>query len=1062
MTGKCGECQNKGRLQAKLTIGASDDPLEQEADRIADQVMAAPVHSTINNLPLRIQCFPEHASEGASTTPASVNQTLTSPGRPLEPTLRQDMEQRFGHDFSSVRVHSSATAEQSTREVNAKAYTVGPNIVFGANQFAPGTHEGRRLIAHELTHVMQQGGMDGGQASNRSIQRKPVARHKVTGSARKKTVVAIHAQPHQPYGAKAYLVGEPEPIPITLRENNLDEGTYWYAKRDKPETAGLVEYKREDGENQDLKGFRWLYPPGTTAAERVVVKIQVGEFNQDAFAKAQFNAVPERIKSRFVKRGGRRLMTAGEFLGFSNFAQRLLDRGVKDEELILFQESSAGVFDPRRHFDWALDWPQAVDEVLGARAALEKQAEENTELFQAFGGSIPDIPEKAYQLYRMSQLMPQYRPAAEQAIEEVGITIEKLEALRDAMMGVFDTRLRLETNKALDWLKGGLLLTRERYVQGQGAPQKIAALRAAAESTEIRSLKAGMEQADRDREAASRAYAAIAIESAYLPRAEALKNAAKTMESASDAYNKARQNYLNGLQDVSGLPVASWRGFNINQFFFGKSAERSKNLLHAYIEQTLRDLTRARRELSKDRRTIYKADIMVQWTKHVLGVKPGSTMEKFIDDRVDEYKSAPWWERLLDILSLALVFVPGGALIAAARLGVNYALTIKTINEEALSETLFRVGMKQEGGSAATVALSLAGTATDIGDVPKALKGGSAVLDTASQAERTLAKGTYSATATTTGAKAESRLVKETGELPASPHRVETAQPHGEPAFTEPLPRQIEPESGAARDSSIETSSHLESRKLTQQQIANETKFIEDNPHLVQEGPPRSIKIGEHEWIESPNGDWCRHSNGSTCVPKLRVGRGPKLTPENVDQIIADLKAKRKVSREEEARLRAVAELKGGIWNLRAEVGKAGNPTLRGEVGHLLLGEDLPYAKIIDSAPRIDPTTGLATEVKSIKTHQLFSFQKEGSFAATLKAEARELSRFRTTQSGGATVIIAAPNAERVLVIGVPPRTLDSAARRPLTAQWRAEAVEAIAYALRLKPPVRIVFRTIR
>jgi hypothetical protein len=67
------------------------------------------------------------------------------------------MEQRFGHDFSRVRVHSDATAEQSARDVNAHAYTMGHNIVFGAGRLAPSTNQGRRLIAHELTHVVQQG-----------------------------------------------------------------------------------------------------------------------------------------------------------------------------------------------------------------------------------------------------------------------------------------------------------------------------------------------------------------------------------------------------------------------------------------------------------------------------------------------------------------------------------------------------------------------------------------------------------------------------------------------------------------------------------------------------------------------------------------------------------------------------------------------------------------------------------------------------------------------------------------------------------------------------------------
>jgi Domain of unknown function (DUF4157) len=146
-----------GVLQAKLAINQPGDEYELEADRIADQVLAAPAGVAISGAPSRIQRFIGQAPGPADTAPASVDHVLASSSRPLDLALRQDMEQRFGHDFSQVRVHSGAAAEQSAREVNANAYTVGHNIVFGAGQFAPGTHQGRRLIAHELTHVAQQG-----------------------------------------------------------------------------------------------------------------------------------------------------------------------------------------------------------------------------------------------------------------------------------------------------------------------------------------------------------------------------------------------------------------------------------------------------------------------------------------------------------------------------------------------------------------------------------------------------------------------------------------------------------------------------------------------------------------------------------------------------------------------------------------------------------------------------------------------------------------------------------------------------------------------------------------
>lgn len=155
LTGVCTECESKQRLQAKLTIGASNDPLEQKADRIADQVLAAPANSAVSSAPPRIQRFTGQPSGQADTAPASVDRVLAGPGRALDPELQQDMEPRFGYDFGQVRVHTDAQAAESARAVNALAYTVGRDVVFGTGQYAPGA-AGQRLLAHELTHVVQQ------------------------------------------------------------------------------------------------------------------------------------------------------------------------------------------------------------------------------------------------------------------------------------------------------------------------------------------------------------------------------------------------------------------------------------------------------------------------------------------------------------------------------------------------------------------------------------------------------------------------------------------------------------------------------------------------------------------------------------------------------------------------------------------------------------------------------------------------------------------------------------------------------------------------------------------
>jgi len=101
----------------------------------------------------------------SSEAPSIVNDVLRSPGQTLDAATRVFMEPRFGRDFSHVRVHTDLSSAQSATAVNALAYTVGNHIVFATGQYAPGTPAGRTLLAHELTHTVQQ---RGGLAQNSS------------------------------------------------------------------------------------------------------------------------------------------------------------------------------------------------------------------------------------------------------------------------------------------------------------------------------------------------------------------------------------------------------------------------------------------------------------------------------------------------------------------------------------------------------------------------------------------------------------------------------------------------------------------------------------------------------------------------------------------------------------------------------------------------------------------------------------------------------------------------------------------------------------------------------
>jgi hypothetical protein len=167
--GECEGCAKKKiGFQRKLTIGASNDPLEREADRVANLVVASPVHYAVPGTSLQIQRVAAHPTGQMDVVPPSVDQVLASPGRALEPALRHDMEPHFGHDFSQVRVHTDARAVESAQAVNALAYTVGHDMIFEAGQYAPAMLAGKRLLAHEPTHTLQQG-VGSGQFGGRTV-----------------------------------------------------------------------------------------------------------------------------------------------------------------------------------------------------------------------------------------------------------------------------------------------------------------------------------------------------------------------------------------------------------------------------------------------------------------------------------------------------------------------------------------------------------------------------------------------------------------------------------------------------------------------------------------------------------------------------------------------------------------------------------------------------------------------------------------------------------------------------------------------------------------------------
>ena len=201
--GGCPRCQEESLLQTKLRISEPSDKYEQEADRIADEVMrmlepsvqqqlepkaeeqlqqqhmqkeeetlpSKPLAKQITSLVQRkAEPMEQEEEQGilqtqttsskAPTASSSLQNRIASlqgNGQPLSQSERTFFEPRFGTDFSQVRVHADSQAAETAQVLNSLAFTLGRDIVFGAGQYQPSASEGRRLLAHELTHILQQG-----------------------------------------------------------------------------------------------------------------------------------------------------------------------------------------------------------------------------------------------------------------------------------------------------------------------------------------------------------------------------------------------------------------------------------------------------------------------------------------------------------------------------------------------------------------------------------------------------------------------------------------------------------------------------------------------------------------------------------------------------------------------------------------------------------------------------------------------------------------------------------------------------------------------------------------
>jgi outer membrane protein OmpA-like peptidoglycan-associated protein len=268
------------KIQSKLAVNTPSDIYEQEADRVSEQVMRLPVPQLQRACPCGGGCpkcqteQPDHEHErlrtkrvqasetGQIATPPIVQEVLAAPGQPLDPATRAFMEPRFGYDFSRVRVHSDGAAAKSARDVNAHAYTVGRDIVFGAGRFAPVTKEGQHLVAHELAHVVQQSRAhrEPNSALSNIVQRQPTQYYEKSESDVAESIIEALQQSNNIAGLNvdpAFEILNPYPLPFQARVlADLYDRNYFH---------GLLGY----------------LAPGTKADHKLIVAIRFTQCQKD-------------------------------------------------------------------------------------------------------------------------------------------------------------------------------------------------------------------------------------------------------------------------------------------------------------------------------------------------------------------------------------------------------------------------------------------------------------------------------------------------------------------------------------------------------------------------------------------------------------------------------------------------------------------------------------------------------------------------------------------------------------------------------------------------------------
>lgn len=1117
---------SQGAIRATLAISQPGDPDEQEADLVAEQVMRMAEPAPISSVPSTIQRKCAACEASGVTCPKCEEEervqrkekpghmplarpdvhsqisALRGGGQPLAPSVRAFFEPRFGRDFSGVRVHTGGQAAESARAIQARAFTAGQDVVFGAEEYAPGNREGRKLLAHELAHVVQQqNGLDPAQ-----IRRQIPETQLSPSGATPPSPSEQNAPATTPDVGGDLVEKEEKAFDAAKRRVGQAAATVLFSNPVSPETMDSPEFEifsiaevidRHSGD-PTRHGFD-AQGPATAYTALMGGAIGGAVLKQDKFFfAAKLN------KGRHDLRAGDPSWSEFDWWFGRDYVYRVTASpgvvGITGKAGFVFPLGKDLMDDPgtTRFLNAPNTAAPADAKSMRSIAGLGPNGEMNSGPSHVSNQvNIPEEQQEAFILSyfraRGAEILGANEALAERLAKDFKPTSYPSagapgEGVSSNAQALIDSSRKLAINFRH-------LLEIQAQLEGQVAYFENRASRGDAfdvvERIDGKPIFV-FERRDNLRKTLANVENTIIHIRSTSPMLALMIPTERGVPESYGYFDKFSywlgSNVVDIYEFITNDKQRTLYGENpVDASLFGQSpGAAADDAIRADFEKNIdavrKAIRRARAEI-----LLGNIDDLIQLPGLQQLVISDLAKNPSLNNKLAEILSMHSIEDIAwtigeIAISVGALFLPGGVFISAA---IGYGFAAKDMDKSFRQWDIAKAGAidparalidQQESESQLVIsALMLALSTIDLGS--ETIKGLKAI-----EVAGGLTKGRRAFGEASTEEYLITKYGKEIEGNPKLKADVEKARRIRNTGSVDEAEKLL---SKTEHEVSVLGSQIVDTEKLTLREIDDELHYLVEKNLFKGEPPTGKLPNGKHQWVESSPGVFCRHSPGSFCIKgpaDLRISSARKGLAGNAEFVINSLeKGGRSLKPEEKIAIRKAAKDKEwGLWALK--------PTLRGDVAHALMGENLYH-----SFPVIDIAKGArdhAREIRSIKTRSHLSYEtgsaiEKGKLFEQIWHDAKNVSVFSFEQAGFMEVA-AGPNTKRVLEVGLPPnyftnadlKTAEStllklppskkAARAAAKAKieeirlFQSELATAQAAARKMRPPVEVIYTVIK